>query len=126
MKVLLVDDEDDIRKIGRMSLESVGHFQTVLAASAAEAIELARLEQPDVILMDMMMPGTDGLAALGALRSFPELRAIPVVFMTARVQRDEVEHYLRVGATGVIQKPFDPMTLPEELTRILNDAARAG
>ncbi len=119
MKVLLVDDEEDIRKIGRMSLAAVGKLQVVLATGAVEAIELARLERPDVILMDMMMPGMDGLAALAELKRIPELQAIPVLFMTAKVQRSEVEHYLSVGAIGVIQKPFDPMTLPGEVKRIV-------
>lgn len=120
MKVLLVDDEEDIRKIGRLSLEAVGKFETLVAASAAEGIALARLERPDLILMDMMMPGMDGLAALAELRHTPELAAIPVLFMTAKVQRSEIEHYLSVGAIGVIQKPFDPMTLPDEIRRIMD------
>ena len=119
MKVLLVDDEEDIRKIGRLSLEAVGKFQTVMAAGALEAIALARAELPDLILMDMMMPGMDGLEALATLKSIPELQHIPVLFMTAKVQRHEIDHYLRVGAIGVIQKPFDPMTLPGEIKRIM-------
>ncbi len=119
MKVLLVDDEDDIRKIGRLSLEAVGRCETLVASSAGEALDLAKASRPDVILMDMMMPGMDGLAALAELQRTPELAAIPVVFMTAKVQASEVEHYLAVGAIGVIRKPFDPMTLPKELFRIM-------
>ncbi len=119
MKVLLVDDEDDIRKIAKMSLEFVGHFETVAVASAPEAIELARRDRPDLILMDMMMPGMDGLAALDEIRRTPELDAVPVMFLTAKVQRTEVERYLACGALGVIQKPFDPMTLPTEIRRLL-------
>ncbi|HVE85183.1 MAG TPA: response regulator [Myxococcales bacterium] len=119
MKVLLVDDQEDIRKIGRLSLEAVGKHQVMLAANAAEAIHLAR-SQPDLILMDMMMPGRDGLSALAELRTTPELSAIPVLFMTAKVQRSELEHYLQAGAIGVIQKPFDPMTLPSEIEKIMS------
>ncbi len=119
MKVLVVDDDEDIRKVGRLSLEKVGKLQTVMAASAAEGVALAASERPDVILMDMMMPGTDGLTALATLRADPALRGIPVIFMTAKVQRHEVDHYLRAGAIGVIQKPFDPMALPGEVRRIL-------
>lgn len=119
MKVLLVDDEDDIRKIAKMSLDLVGHFETAAVASAREAIELAKRERPDLILMDMMMPGMDGLAALDEMRRTPELDAVPVMFLTAKVQRHEVEHYLACGAVGVIQKPFDPMTLPTEIRRLL-------
>ncbi len=119
MKVLLVDDEEDIRKIGNLSLKAVGKFETVLASSAAEALALARSERPDLILLDVMMPAMDGLATLAELKRTPELSAIPVLFMTARVQRDEIDQYLSLGAIGVIQKPFDPMLLPTEITRIL-------
>ena len=119
MKVLLVDDEDDIRKVGRLSLEAVGKFQTLVAASPAEALEIAAREQPDLILLDMMMPGMDGLTALGELRKIATLAATPVIFMTARVQRAETERYLQAGAIGVIQKPFDPMTLPGEIRQLL-------
>ncbi len=126
MKVLLVDDEDDIRKIGRLSLEAVGKFQTLLASSAAEALTLAASERPDVILMDMMMPGMDGLAALAELQKDSALKTIPVVFMTAKVQRSDVAHYLAVGAIGVIQKPFDPMTLSDELRRLVASRPHSG
>jgi CheY-like chemotaxis protein len=119
MKVLLVDDEPDIRKIGKMSLVGVGRFQTTVASSAREGLDMAKLERPDLILLDMMMPGMDGLAALEELRRTPELRDIPVMFMTAKVQRSEVDQYIGKGAIGVIQKPFDPMTLPGEILRIL-------
>ncbi len=124
MKVLLVDDEEDIRKIGRLSLEAVGKFQVIMAASATEALCLAHSELPDLILMDMMMPGMDGLSALAELQQDAALKAIPVLSMTAKVQRSEVEHYLTVGAIGVIQKPFDPMTLPGEIKRIMEARQR--
>ena len=119
MKILLVDDEEDIRKVGHLSLTAVGKFEVVVAASATEGLALAATDRPDLILMDMMMPGMDGLAALAAIQASPELKSIPVLFVTARVQRDEIEHYLSLGAIGVIQKPFDPMTLPDEIRRIL-------
>lgn len=119
MKVLLIDDADDIRKIGARILSSVGKFQTLVASGAKEGIELARAERPDLILMDMMMPGMDGLTALTQLRQDPELRDIPVIFMTAKVQRSEVDHYLAMGAAGIIHKPFDPMGLPTEIRKIL-------
>ncbi len=124
MKILLVDDEEDIRKIGRLSLEAVGKFDTVVAAGPVEALALASSERPELILMDMMMPIMDGLAVLAQLQSSLLLRTIPVIFMTAKVQRDEIEHYLRMGAIGVIRKPFDPMTLPNQITEILARCAR--
>lgn len=120
MKVLLIDDEQDIRKVGRLSLEAVGHFETAVAASAREGFDLASTSRPDVIVMDMMMPDVDGLAALAELRTIPELRDIPVIFMTAKAQREEIAFYLECGAIGVVKKPFDPMTLPSEITAILD------
>ena len=119
MNVLMVDDEEDIRKIGKMSLEAVGGHRVTLAASAIEAMACARTERPDVILMDMMMPGMDGLSALATMRSAEDLLDVPIVFMTARIQRHEIDEYLRAGAIGVIRKPFDPMALPRELESLL-------
>lgn len=119
MKILLVDDEEDIRKIGRLSLEAIGKFQAVFASSGAEALNVALDERPDLILMDVMMPEMDGPTAVAKLQLIPELRAIPVIFMTARVQRAEIDHYLALGAIGVIPKPFDPMALPGQIRQIL-------
>jgi CheY-like chemotaxis protein len=118
MKVLLVDDEADIRKIAKLSLEAVGKMQTLVAANAAEALALAASEHPDLILMDVMMPEMDGPTALGKLRADAATASIPVIFMTAKVQRAEVDHYKGLGALGVIGKPFDPMTLATEIRRI--------
>ena len=120
MKVLIVDDEADIRRIGELSLQGVGGWDVLLAASGAEGVEAAQAHRPDLILMDMMMPEMDGLAALLELRRLPQTACTPVIFMTAKVQRDEVAHYLEAGAAGVVHKPFDPMTLPDEIRTILN------
>ncbi len=119
MNLLLVDDDEDIRTIAKLSLEAVGGHRVTLATSAAEAIKAAQASRPDAILLDMMMPGADGLDALAELRKRPELATIPVVFMTAKVQRHEIEQYVAAGAAGVVQKPFDPMTLAADLARIL-------
>lgn len=116
--VLLVDDEPDIRTIGAMSLQRVGKLEVRTASSGAQAIELATQEAPDVILLDVMMPGADGPETLSLLRANPTTAAIPVVFMTAKVLRDEIDRWLSLGAIGVIRKPFDPMTLPDELRAI--------
>jgi len=124
MKVLLIDDEADIRKVGRLSLEMVGKFEVTTAASAAEGIQVAMTDRPDVILMDMMMPGMDGLAALTELRRSPDLAQIPVLFMTAKAQRSDIARYVALGAAGVVPKPFNPMTLPAEV-RALVEAANA-
>jgi two-component system OmpR family response regulator len=126
LKVLLVDDDDDIRSIGELALVEVGGMPTVLASSGAMALEVAAREQPDVVLLDVMMPGMDGLTTFRHLREQPQTAAIPVVFVTAKVQRHEVQRYLDLGAIGVIGKPFDPMTLPDELRAILARARERG
>ena len=118
-KVLLVDDEDDIRTIGMVSLSRVGGWQTVLAASGAEALTKAAAERPDLILLDVMMPGMDGPTTFGQLRAQEATAKTPVIFMTAKIQKQEVARYLELGAVGVIGKPFDPMTLPAEIKRLL-------
>lgn len=122
MKILLIDDEADIRKIAKLSLEAVGKHTVVLAANAQEGLALAASQRPELIILDVMMPGMDGVSTLAALRKDPALAAIPVIFMTAKVQRAETEHYTKLGAVGVIGKPFDPMTLPTEIKMILGGA----
>lgn len=122
-KVMLVDDEVDIRTIGEMALESVGKWEVVAAASGEEALELAAKERPDVILLDVMMPKMDGPTTFARLREQADTANTPVIFMTAKVQKQEVARYLDLGASGVIAKPFDPMTLPDEIRRTLARAA---
>jgi CheY-like chemotaxis protein len=117
-RVLVVDDEPHLRRIGELCLRSVGGMTVRVAASGAEAVKLATAEQPDVILLDVMMPGMDGPTTLGQLRGQPATAAIPVIFLTAKVQSHEVERYLELGAAGVIGKPFDPMSLADEIRRI--------
>ena len=117
--VLLVDDDADIRRVGELSLSKVGGWETLTAASGDAALEMSASRAVDVIVLDMMMPGRDGLSTLEALRATPQTAETPVVFMTAKVQRGEVQSYLDAGANGVIAKPFNPMTLPDELRRVV-------
>ena len=124
-RILLVDDEDDIRMIAEISLRDVGGFATIAVESGAEAITSAIAESPDLILLDMMMPHMDGLQTLQRLRADARTREIPVIFMTARAQRAEIESYLSAGAVGIITKPFDPMQLASDVRRIVEDAAGA-
>ena len=123
-KVLMVDDEPHVRRVAELSLARVGKWTVILAASGAEAIVAAEREQPDLILLDVMMPGMDGISTLSALQACLALAGIPVVFMTAKVQEREIERYLGLGAAGVIRKPFDPMTLPDHIRRILAGECR--
>lgn len=117
--VLLVDDEADIRLIGQVSLQDVGGWETVTAASGEEALALTAVRSFDVILLDVMMPMTDGPTTLAALRARGVTKATPIIFMTAKARKHEVAAYLSLGAAGVIAKPFDAMRLPEEVRRIV-------
>jgi len=120
--VMLIDDEADIRLIGEMSLRRVGGWDVVAVSSGSEALALAAAQPPDLILLDVMMPGLDGPATLARMRQEPALAAVPVIFMTAKVQKRELGRYMELGADGVITKPFDPMRLPQEILRILDEA----
>lgn len=122
MKILMIDDEEDIRKVGLLSLKRVGKFEVVQAEDAITGLEVARIEQPDLILLDAMMPGMDGPSALQVLKQDPKIRHIPVIFMTAKVQPQDIEHYRSLGAIGVISKPFDPLTLPAEIRQMLAES----
>jgi CheY-like chemotaxis protein len=124
-KVLLCDDEPDIRRIAEITLTRVGKLAVTLAGSGAEALERAGRERPDVILLDVMMPDLDGPTTFQRLRADPATASIPVIFMTAKAQMHEVAAFRALGAAGVIPKPFDPMTLPAEVRRILGENERA-
>lgn len=118
-KILLVDDEADIRLVAEISLSNLGGWQVIQAASGPEALDLAARELPDLVLLDVMMPGMDGPTTLLRLRALAGGETVPVIFMTAKVQRAEIDRLLSLGVRGLIPKPFDPMTLPQEIRRIL-------
>jgi CheY-like chemotaxis protein len=119
-RVLVVDDEDDIRQIAQLSLERIGGWTVVTASSGDEAVELAAHEGPfTVVLLDVMMPGSDGPATLKRLRSGPLDARTPIVFLTAKVQPADRQRLLELGAAGVIAKPFDPTQLSQQLWAVL-------
>ena len=124
MHALIVDDEDDIREVARMSLELIGGWTVSVAECGADAIERARALAPDVILLDVMMPDLDGVATLQILSDDPATCNIPVIFLTAKAQVGERRHLEEAGARGLIGKPFDPMNLAQEVEAILATAAR--
>jgi two-component system, OmpR family, response regulator len=117
-KVLCVEDEADIRTVAEMALASVGGFEVLLCSSGAEAIAKAARFKPDIVLLDVMMPGMDGRDTLKALRALPGLATVPAVFLTAKAMPSEVARFKKLGALDVIAKPFDPMTLAEHVKRI--------
>ena len=118
-RVLLIDDDDDVRRIGLMSLTRVGGWDAVGASSGQEGVELARATQPALVLLDVMMPGLDGPATLAELREQPGLAEVPVIFLTAKAQRRDVDRLLALGAAGVIPKPFDPLTLADQVRALV-------
>jgi len=120
-RILYVEDDPDIQTIAMMVLETISGFIVKSCSSGAEAVAAAVEFRPDLILLDVMMPGMDGPKTLSELRKFPSLTTTPVVFMTAKVQPQEVKDYLNLGAIGVIAKPFDPMSLAQELRDIWGD-----
>lgn len=117
-RILMVDDDSDIRTVAEISLTAVGGFTVEVCASGPEALEKAPAFGPDLILLDVMMPGMDGPTTLKGLREIPALAQTPVIFMTAKVQPREVAQLVACGALDVLAKPFDPMALPDALRRI--------
>src|SRR4029079_10189325 len=114
-RILFVEDDPDIQVIATMALEAVGGFSVLTCGSGPEAVERLPAFSPDLVLLDVMMPGMDGPEILQALRRLPEAAATPVVFMTARVQANEVARYREMGAVDVIPKPFDPMKIADTI-----------
>ncbi|MGA0033742.1 MAG: response regulator [Burkholderiales bacterium] len=119
MKILYADDEEDIRTVASIALERIGGFCVRVCESGRSAISAATEFNPDCILLDVMMPGMDGPSTLRELRKIPVCSAIPAIFMTAKVNPIKVAQYDDLGVVGVIPKPFNPMTLSEELRRML-------
>ena len=119
-KVLLVDDDPNIRLVSQISLEEIGGWKVVAAASGKEGLDLAERERPCLILLDIMMPIMDGPTTFRELQKRDSIKHIPVIFLTAKVQSHEVESYKQLGAIGVLAKPFDPMKLASEIEALLN------
>jgi len=118
IQILYVEDEPDIRTVTEFALEDEG-FELTSCASGHEALAKAPVLKPDLILLDVMMPEIDGPTTLRKLRQLPHLANTPVIFMTAKVQTFEVDQYMAIGALGVIGKPFDAMTLAEDIHAML-------
>ena len=117
-RVLYVEDEPDIQMVARLALEVLGGFTVEICSSGMEALERAPAFEPQLILLDVMMPVMDGPSTLKALRLLPQFAKTPAVFMTAKVQPSEVLEYKHIGALDVIPKPFDPMTLSGQVEAI--------
>lgn len=118
-KILLVDDEDDIREVAQLALEMTAGWEVASASSGAEGVRLAAAERPDAILLDVMMPGMDGPATARELRARPETAEIPIILLTAKVQAADRRRFDDLGVAGVLSKPFDPMELAAQVSAVL-------
>lgn len=116
-RILMVEDDSDVQAVARLALEAVGGYEVCVCSNGEEALRAVGQFHPDLLLLDVMMPGMDGPTLLGRLREQPALARVPAVFMTAKAQAHEVSGYRAMGADVVI-KPFDPLELPRQLARI--------
>ena len=117
--ILLIDDEETIQEVVQLGIEIECGWQVSLASSGLEGIDLAKLKQPDAILLDVMMPDMDGIATLLKLKANSQTQSIPVIFLTAKIQAVDKNQFQTIGAAGVITKPFNSMTLGSRITKIL-------
>jgi CheY-like chemotaxis protein len=115
IRVLLVEDDPDIQLVASLALADIGGLTVEVCGSGRAALSAASSFEPDLILLDVMMPDMDGIAVLQELRARPDTGLTPVVFMTARAQSHEIARYKALGSLGVITKPFEPATLADAL-----------
>ena len=118
-RVLVVDDEEDIRAIARLALEKVAGWQVRTASSGKEAIEAVATDPPDAVLLDVQMPDLDGPATVQLLRGDPRIPRVSILLLTAKVQRADRQRFAALDVDGVIVKPFDPMTLHVQVAQEL-------
>lgn len=118
-RVLVIDDEDDIREIAQISLEIMAGLDVVVARSSREGLNLAEVEQPDAILLDVMLPDMDGVATFQQLQANPATQHIPVILLTAKVQVSDQRRFAELGVKAMIAKPFKPAKLAEQLLEVL-------
>jgi CheY-like chemotaxis protein len=119
-RILLIDDEDDIREVASLTLEATAGWEVLTASSGAEGIRVALAEKPEAILMDVMMPEMDGPTTFREMQKRPEIAAIPVILLTAKVQGVDQRRFADLGVASVLFKPFDPMTLAQQIAEVLH------
>ena len=118
-RILFIDDEDDIKTLAQFCLELEANWEMIGASNGQEGIEIAQKEKPDAILLDAMMPDLDGIETLAKLRANPETKDIPTIFITAKAQASDRRRFYSAGAKGVINKPFDSLTLASQISGFL-------
>ena len=117
--ILFIDDEEDIKTLARFCIELEVGWELITASSGIEGITIAETEQPDAILLDVMMPDLDGLQTLEKLQANPKTKHIPIIFLTAKAQASDRRRFYAAGAKGVIHKPFDSLTLASQIAGFL-------
>ena len=120
-RIMYVDDDPDLRAIAEISLRDLGGYTVELCGSGEEALAKAERFKPQIVLLDVMMPGMDGIETFKRLHGMASTADTPVVFVSAKVQSHEVHAYLALGAAGVIPKPFDPLLLGEQAQRLWSE-----
>ena len=118
---MIVDDEADILTVTEISLKRVGGYEVEAFSGGEEALLAAENFTPDLVVLDVMMPGLNGPETMRKLREIASLKHVPVIFITAKAQKNEIKAYLKMGAIGVIEKPYDPMRLSEQLQKLWDD-----
>jgi CheY-like chemotaxis protein len=118
-RVLIIDDEEDIRQVAALSLETVANWDVIIASSGAHGILRAQQEKPEAILLDVMMPGMDGPTTFRELQKIPETAGIPVILLTAKVQAADQKKFADIGVRAVLFKPFDPLMLAQQISDVL-------
>jgi CheY-like chemotaxis protein len=118
-RILIIDDEDDIREVAALSLETVAGWDVIVASSGAQGLLRAAEHRPDAILLDVMMPGMDGPTTFRELRKNPATAHIPVLLLTAKVQGPDQRRFADLGVEAILTKPFDPLTLASQMEKVL-------
>jgi CheY-like chemotaxis protein len=118
-RILVVDNEQYIQEVTKICLETVASWEVLLASSGSECLRQAEAEQPDAILLDVMMPGMDGMTTFQKLQENPATQAIPVILLTAKIQSSDRRRYAQMGLTAAIAKPFDPLDLAGQIATAL-------
>ena len=118
-RVLIIDDEDAIREVAKICLELVGGWEVSICGSGSEGLVIAMDQQPDAILLDVMMPGMDGPETFKALQREEATRNIPVILLTGKERDSEDCEFDNLGVRGIISKPFDPLTLSNNVSKVL-------
>lgn len=119
-RILIIDDEEDIREVTQVCLEITGEWEVLTASSGSEGLVKAAVEQPDAILLDVMMPDMDGLTTFQKLQANPATQNIPVILLTAQAQSAEQRKFTQLEVAAVITKPYDPLCLVEQVAKALS------